>query len=137
MVSNSQQHRELIEIGRSILDAAQEHSEGSLRQVARLRLTLSRAVSDHVADELRLIRRVRPCAESGPHAPLMKSYHEGIRDWRQRLVECTVKWPSREISANPDGFIADYMPIHQALETRMRWEEDIFYPAVLSKAHLD
>lgn len=133
----SDKHRELVEIGRSILDAAQEGSADSLRQVSRLRLTLSRMVSEHVADELRLVRRVHPDADKGPHAAVMKTYHAGILEWNQRLVECTVKWPSREISADPEGFIADYMPIYQSLEARVQWEEEIFYPTVLSKAHLD
>ena len=40
------------------------------------------------------------------------------------------------VAFNRDGFLCDYHPFLQALEQRVKWEEEKFHPAIQLPEHL-
>jgi hypothetical protein len=135
-ITFSEQHQNLIQIGRGIIDHAKENTPASIAALAQARVALSRAVQKHVKAELAMVDRNSAAAADPRLAATMSKYHDELLAWQSLLMTCNGKWPLKAINENPRGFIRDYRPIQQALEERVRWEEEFFYPYVLSTGHL-
>jgi hypothetical protein len=134
--SFSEQHAGLISIGKAIIAHARENSAASLAALAQARLTLSQAVQTHVQAEQALIRSDGGNPRDEASVAVVRKYHDELLAWRRLLIDCNAKWPLKAIGEDAEGFIRDYMPIYRALEERVRWEEEVFYPCILSAAHL-
>lgn len=132
----AEQHVNLIEIGRDIVRAAVENTAASIAEIGRLRLALSHAVQSHVSAEFALLPQSSDCSRGEDRQPILSKYHDDLLAWRHLLMACNVQWPLAAVASNPKGFLHDYQPILQALEQRVQWEEEEFYPAILSLAHL-
>lgn len=132
------QHRKMVEIADEIVAAARDGRADRLRSLSALRLELSKEVRDHVDEETALIR-----AKRGGEAPvradqnaLISKYHDDLLVWRQQLTSCNTSWSPKRISEDAQGFLAEFQPIRDALDERVRWEEQVFYPRVLGSADL-
>ncbi len=132
----NQQHVMLIEIGRDIVRAAAKKTAASIAEVARLRLALSRAVQSHVTAELALLPQTSDSLHGADTQAILSKYHGDLLAWSKLLIACNAQWPLAAIASDPEGFLRAYRPILQALEQRVQWEEDEFYPAILSLEHL-
>lgn len=125
------QHEDLIKTAQAIVEAVEENTPSSIRQVVRLRLMLSRSVLEHVAAETALVRRHAHGCDDERSVRLLKKFRDDVIAWHRRLVDCTMRWSSTAVMADPLGFLAEYRPLCRALEDRVCWEEDVFYPAFL------
>jgi hypothetical protein len=67
---------------------------------------------------------------------LISKYHDELLVWRQQLTSCNKSWPPKRISEDAQGFLAEFQPIRDALDERVCWEEQVFYPRVLGSADL-
>ena len=136
-VSFSEQHHELVQIAASIMQRAKENTPASIVALTQLRLALSRSLRKHVTAEVSLVRRAGKTHGDAPASDILRKYHDELLAWQGLLIKCNVKWSPKAISAHPQGFIDEYQPIYRALKERVRWEEEVFYPYILSVAHLD
>lgn len=130
------QHVNLIEIGRDIVRAAAENTPASIAELGRLRLALSRAVQNHVSAEFALLPQSSDFPRRADRQGILSKYHDDLLAWRHLLMGCNAQWPLAAVASDPEGFLRDYQPILQALEQRVKWEEEEFYPTLLSREHL-
>ena len=135
-ITFAQQHCELVEIAQDIVNAVRANTAASLQDFTRSRLRLARAVQKHVGPEIALIQQLDRSVKGSDQQALLSKYHDDLRAWRMLLTECNAKWPTASVTANPSAFLSDFQPIQRALEQRVKWEEDVFYPNVLSREHL-
>ena len=131
----AEQHINLIEIGRDIV-RAEENTPASIAEIGRLRLALSRAVQSHVSAEFALLPQSGDSPRGADSQGILSKYHDDLLAWRHLLMACNAHWPLAAVASNPKGFLLAYQPILQALEQRVKWEEEEFYPAMLSLEHL-
>ena len=125
------EHRQMVDVARSIIDLARTGSHRDAGRLTDLRLQLSRAVTEHVSAELRFIN------SSGRSETLdaetSSRYHHELLQWRHALMECNCAWPARQVFDDPDGFVRAFAPIVDALRQRVMWEENHLYPILLGK----
>ena len=132
-VTFAQQHHGLVKIAREIVDSVLRITAASIQDFTSLRLELARAIQKHVHDEIALIRQLDRSDRGSDQKALISKYHDDLLAWRMLLAECNAKWPTASVMADPKGFLSDFQPIQRALAQRVKWEEEIFYPQVLSR----
>ncbi|MFN3474211.1 MAG: hypothetical protein ACK4ZW_09210 [Blastomonas sp.] len=136
----SVQHQELAGLARAILAHATALAQGKPAEAAdplpALRLTFSRTVAAHCSAE---IDYLRAHIADNPHvaterADLIRRFHDELLAWRGALMELNAHWPAKRVAQSPDDFLKAFSPLAAALFTRLRWEEQEFYPKVLGRS---
>lgn len=139
----SAQHEEMARVTRAIVahvcaltvgnggDGSKGHDP-----LPALRLALSRTVGSHCSAEIDVLNQH---LRSHPQvavdcAGLVRRYHDQLLAWRASLMECNASWPARRVVESPAAFLEAFRPIAYALQERIRWEEQEFYPKVLGRA---
>lgn len=128
------QHGELLTHAEAILAAAANGSETELQNLPALRLAFARLVNSHCSVEIRMVNARAPQfdADSDRRA-LIRRFHDELLMWRGDLMDCNANWPQREVANDRAGFIADFRGLADRLKARVRWEEQVFYPAILAE----
>lgn len=130
--SFAQQHGELLAQADAILIAATVGTEAALRDLPALRLAFSRLVNSHCSVEIRLVNSRAPQFDSdAERRQLIRRFHDELLMWRADLMDCNAIWPQRRVAQDRSGFIAAFRALADRLKARVRWEEEIFYPAIL------
>lgn len=127
------QHGELLAHADAILSAAADGSEAALQDLPALRLAFARLVNSHCSVEIRMVnaRTAQFDGDSDKRA-LVRRFHDELLMWRGDLMDCNATWPQRMVASDRAGFIAAFRALTDRLKARVRWEEQIFYPAVLT-----
>jgi hypothetical protein len=125
------EHRQMVDVARSIIDLARTGSHRDAGRLTDLRLQLSRAVTEHVSVELRFINASG--RSDALDAETSSRYHHELLQWRHALMECNCAWPARQVFNDQEGFIRVFGPIVEALRKRVMWEENHLYPILLGK----
>jgi hypothetical protein len=133
----AEQHDSMVELADAIITAARESDRG-ITEVLALRFRLSKEIRKHVDEETALIRSRREGSGtvSAAQDTLISKYHDELLLWRQQLADCNVAWTPKRIAKDPSGFVAEFQPLRDALRQRVQWEEQVFYPRVLTTAEL-
>lgn len=100
-----------------------------------MRMALSRQVANHCAAE---IAELRDHLHAHPDvavqcAAMVRRYHDELLAWRGALMECNANWSTRRIEQEPAAFLQVFSALSDALQQRIRWEEQEFYPKVLGR----
>jgi hypothetical protein len=122
-------HGEMIAIAEAILALLQRPDAEIVRELNRLRQALSASVATHCAEEAALLAR-RSFAGRDAEA-IVRRYYDELLAWRAALTACNSAWPVSHVVGARTAFAAAFRPIVAALRERVRWEEDVFYPAML------
>lgn len=120
-------HAEMLATARAIVDLVARGTARDDQSLNRFRLRLSRLIANHCAVEGLLLHS--PAARALPPA-VSARYHDELLDWRRELTLCNSHWPPARVWADRAGFLAAFAPLASALERRIRWEEQEFYPAL-------
>jgi hypothetical protein len=127
------QHGELLSHADAILAAAASGSEAALQDLPALRLAFARLVNSHCSVEIRMVNARAPQFDGDPEKrALIRRFHDELLMWRGDLMDCNANWPQRKVASDCAGFIAAFRGLADRLKARVRWEEQIFYPAVLA-----
>lgn len=126
------QHGELLAQAEAILTAARLGTEAALRDLPALRLGFSRLVNSHCSVEIRLVNtRASQFDQDTENRQLIRRFHDELLMWRGDLMDCNAKWPQQRVAQDRAGFITAFRALADRLRARVRWEEEIFYPAIL------
>lgn len=128
------QHDTMVSLAEGIIAAARRGTPEAMRDLTQKRLALSKCVSDHCAAEIAEINRTGRQDNAVPDGDvLMRRYHDELLVWRRSLMECNAQWPASRVAQDADEFVASFRPIARQLSERVRWEEEVFYPAVFGR----
>lgn len=122
------QHRQLIELAQAILTVVHVKPAAATEELNRLRLALSRAITNHCKEEADILN-----STDGLPDRVVRRYHDELLQWRRDLIICNSAWPPQRVWESPRGFAAAFRPIVTALKHRIEWERKELYP-VLPKA---
>lgn len=126
------QHGEMLAQAEAILTAVTVGTEATLRDLPALRLGFSRLVNSHCSVEIRLVNTRAPQFDQDTeNRQLIRRFHDELLMWRGDLMDCNANWPQRRVAQDRSGFIAAFRALADRLKARVRWEEEIFYPAIL------
>lgn len=126
------QHGELLAHANAILTAVTVGTEAALHDLPALRLGFSRLVNSHCSVEIRMVNARSPEVDhDADKRKLIRRFHDELLMWRGDLMDCNAKWPQRKVEANRAGFLAAFRDLTNRLHGRVRWEEEVFYPAIM------
>ena len=127
------QHGELLAQADAILSAVSVGSEPALRDLPALRLGFSRLVNSHCSVEIRMVNtRAAQMDKDAENTQLIRRFHDELLMWRGDLMDCNANWPQRRVAEDRAGFIAAFRGLTERLKARVRWEEQVFYPAIFA-----
>lgn len=127
-----QQHGELVAQAEAILTAATVGTEAALRELPAMRLAFSRLVNSHCSVEIRLVNARSPqFDQDAEKRKLIRRFHDELLLWRGDLMDCNANWPQNKVAQDRVGFLATFRALTGRLRARVRWEEEIFYPAIM------
>ncbi|WP_446652851.1 hypothetical protein [Blastomonas sp.] len=126
------QHGELLVQADAILTAVTVGTEAAMRDLPARRLAFSRLVNSHCSVEIRLVNTRTPLFDQDPkNRQLIRRFHDELLMWRGDLMDCNANWPQRRVAEDSAGFLAVFRGLTDRLKGRVRWEEEIFYPAIM------
>jgi hypothetical protein len=127
------QHGELLAQADAILSAVSAGTEAALRDLPTLRLGFSRLVNSHCSVEIRMVNtRAAQMDKDAEKTQLIRRFHDELLMWRGDLMDCNANWPQRKVAEDRAGFIAAFRGLAERLKARVRWEEQVFYPAIFA-----
>jgi len=127
------QHGELLAQADAILSAVSVGSEPALRDLPTLRLGFSRLVNSHCSVEIRMVNtRAAQIDKDAENTQLIRRFHDELLMWRGDLMDCNANWPQRRVAEDRASFIAAFRGLTERLKARVRWEEQVFYPAIFA-----
>lgn len=133
MQNFAHQHGELLAQADMILAAVAAGTDAALRDLPTLRLGFARLVNSHCSVEIRLVNtRSAQMEKDAEKAQLIRRFHDELLMWRGDLMDCNANWPQRRVAEDRAGFIAAFRGLADRLKARVRWEEQIFYPAIMN-----
>lgn len=133
MQNFAHQHGELLAQADAILAAVAAGTDAALRDLPTMRLGFSRLVNSHCSVEIRLVNaRTAQMEKNAERALLIRRFHDELLMWRGDLMDCNASWPQRRVAEDRAGFIAAFRGLADRLKARVRWEEQIFYPAIMN-----
>lgn len=131
MQNFAQQHGELLAQADAILGAVTVGTEAALRELPGLRLGFSRLVNSHCSVEIRMVNtRAAEMDKDSEKAKLLRRFHDELLMWRGDLMDCNANWPQRRVAEDRAGFLSTFRGLNDRLKARVRWEEQVFYPAI-------
>lgn len=133
MQNFAHQHGELLAQADAIVRAVMAGTDTALRDLPALRLGFSRLVNSHCSVEIRLVNaRAAEMEKDADKTKLLRRFHDELLMWRGDLMDCNARWPQRRVADDRAGFLAAFRGLNDRLKARVRWEEQVFYPAIFA-----
>jgi len=120
------EHQEMASIASRVIALVKTGTPASSGELNKLRLSLSKVVNAHCKEEAALMTGY----ETRLPLDIVRRYHDELLQWRRELIACNSSWPPAQVWEDRKGFLDVFSPLARALDQRVRWEEEKFYPAL-------